>query len=81
MKTTCALCEKSFNNILEHLSISHNIKSIDDYEIKSKEIDKIKRKQEAFRIFISDLNNKYSSGKINGEQYRELSKNWKWKNE
>ncbi len=78
----CPICEKRVKDILEHLSIIHNVKSIDEAQ---KLVERYKEKEKLrkeFREFVEKLNQQLKKGEINGKVFREkVSKWWKEKGE
>ena len=77
MKKECLLCEKEFVNFLEHISIKHNISSIEEYDSKVKEKENKKVKIQAFLNYVNkDLMEKFRKGEISPEKLRELSAKW-----
>ena len=77
MKKKCFLCEKEFVNFLEHISIKHDISTIEDYELKVKEKENKKIKIQAFLEYVNkDLMEKFRRGEISPEKLRELSAKW-----
>lgn len=81
MKTKCPLCEEGFINILEHISIKHNISTIEDYKKKVKEGEDKKNKINAFLRYSEELTKKCKEGEISGERLRELRAKWEKDND
>jgi len=76
MKKKCPFCDKEFVNILEHISVRHNVSSIEDYEKKVKENENRKIKIKAFLDYGKELTEKLRKGEITPEKLRELRAKW-----
>ena len=72
----CYFCEKDVSNFLEHLSIRHEISSLEEYEIKAKEVEQKKLKIQEFLKYSDELMIKYRKGEISPESLRELRSKW-----
>jgi hypothetical protein len=72
----CPLCGKELEAILEHISIHHKIRNLDEVKhvVEEEEIKEAKRK--AFKKYSEELNVKLSNKEITPEQYRQLVMKW-----
>jgi len=80
MKTKCLLCGKEFVNILEHISIYHNISSPEEYNQQVKKEEDKKVKILAFLKYSEELMEKRRRGEISPEKLRELRAKWEMDN-
>jgi hypothetical protein len=68
----CPICNKPIKNVLEHLRISHEIASPEEYQSQIGKIEKSKAHTRAFGDLVSQL----KAQNVTGEQYRESVAKW-----
>ncbi len=72
--TICPFCGKSFDDMLKHFVLVHDIESLEHLDRE------IKRRREFFE-FVKDLQEKRKKNLISAEQYRELVSKWRGQNQ
>ena len=75
-RVKCSLCGKSYVDLLKHLSITHDIGTIQEYNQKMTEIEREEAKKRRFSEYVEDLKEKVKLGKLTWEQYRNMVKQW-----
>ena len=80
METVCKICKKSFSNILEHISIKHHISSIEEYNMKVKEIEEKDIKIQEFLKYSREQMERFRKGEISPEQLRSNRAKWEQEN-
>ncbi len=68
----CPICKKSSQELLEHLRITHEITTPEEYQSL---LNKAERSRQLTREF-SDLVSQLKARKVTGEQYRESVAKW-----
>lgn len=84
MKEKCPYCEKYYNNILTHISLQHDITSLEVVAERIKFNEEEDNKKQAFSDFTKKLTDLLSRKEITGQQYRDEVQKWyrekKWLN-
>jgi hypothetical protein len=75
-RVRCRLCGKFYVDLLKHISITHDIGTIDEYRVKVREIEREEEKRGRFADFVESLKVKVKKGELTWEDYRSLVKNW-----
>lgn len=70
MEQKCELCDKVFDNFLEHLYFTHNIKNAEEYESRVSERKSKIEKTERYQQQVRELANRLSLKEITPEEYR-----------
>ena len=68
--TICPICESSFKDILSHISVRHNIRSIEEFNKLEIEIKEKKKKIKEFKEYTEALTLEYREGRLSGEELR-----------
>lgn len=76
IKRTCPFCNVSTVDILEHFRISHDIDSVEEFSKKNTELEKRNAKQQAYRNYVQELQEREKKGEILAEDYRRLLTEW-----
>ncbi len=76
MNKICPLCNKQASDFLLHLRIQHDIKSIEEYEIKLNFNIEKNQKSVEFSAYVDELKKMIANKEITFEQYRELITKW-----
>jgi hypothetical protein len=75
--TKCELCGKNYKDILQHLSIMHDIHDLDDYNQEVAKVQNAKSDRNNFSSYVGEMQARRSKGEISAEEYRELIAKWK----
>lgn len=76
MKQKCPYCEKEFMDILSHISIRHDIASMEEVAVQVQLMEEEENKREEFSKYVKELNDKLLNGQISGETFRNEVKRW-----
>lgn len=72
----CPLCNRRIKDFLRHLSILHEIGSIEEFNAKLREIERVQQRQKEFSEFVGSLKTQISKGLLSTEDYRKLIIEW-----
>ena len=72
----CPLCEREYRNILQHLAITHEIRSIDALRAVTEGVERRNKEKEEFNAYVKVLQQQRAKGQISAETYRELVTRW-----
>ena len=72
----CPLCERTYQNILQHLVIKHDIQDMNQLKAEVERIEKGEKEREEFSVYVSELHEKRAKGLISAEEYREMVTRW-----
>jgi DNA repair exonuclease SbcCD ATPase subunit len=76
MKRKCPLCNIGIVDILEHIRISHDIDSVEEFNNKITEREKRNVEQQEFQKYIQELQEMEKKGTISAEEYRQRVTEW-----
>jgi hypothetical protein len=71
-KSICPFCKKEFVDILKHMVLIHDIKSLEHLKEEIIKAEKIDGKKYDFSVYIEELKEKIKLGEISLKEYREL---------
>ena len=72
----CPICEKMFDDILMHIRVTHEIDSVELFEERVREKEKLRESQGEFALFVGKLKEQRTKGLITAEEYRDRVVNW-----
>lgn len=75
--TECELCGKDYDDILQHLSITHDIHDSDHYNREIAKVQEKKSEKISFNTYVKELQEQKAKGKISAKDYRDLIAKWK----
>jgi len=76
----CPFCKKNVNDILKHLSIQHDIESMEQCIQEMEKLEEYKTKQIEFRKRVDELQKMQKNGDISDTEYRQLITEWSKQN-
>ncbi|MGI0073785.1 MAG: hypothetical protein ACREA3_08235 [Nitrosotalea sp.] len=76
IKRRCPFCNDTTSDFLEHIRLSHDIDSVEEFDEKLAELEAQKGKQQAYRNYIEELLEKEKRREISAEDYRRLLTEW-----
>jgi len=76
MKRKCPLCNIDIVDILEHIRISHDIDSMEEFNKKIAELEKHNAGQQEFQKYVQELQEMEKKGTISTEEYRRRVMEW-----
>lgn len=75
--TKCELCGAEYEDILQHLSITHGISDLDQYHQEVAKVQERKSSKIEFNAYVKDLQEQKAKGKISAKDYRDLIAKWR----
>jgi len=76
IKRKCPFCNITTVDILEHIRISHDIDSVEEFNEKMAKLETRNANQEAFQKYVQELQESEKKGEISAEDYRRLVTEW-----
>jgi uncharacterized membrane protein len=73
----CELCGQDYDDILQHLSITHGIHDLDQYNQEVLKVQERKSDKTSFNAYVKELQERKAKGEISAKDYRELIEKWK----
>ncbi len=80
MKQRCLICDREFKNILKHMSIFHEVGSMEELDKIANVYKEKEKKREEWIKLTRDLEFKLKNKEITIEQFREIRDKWIDKN-
>lgn len=76
MRRMCPFCKKEFVSFLEHISLKHDILTLEGYKLEVKKQEEKNIKIQEYLKYIKELKEKFRKGEITTEQLRESRAKW-----